>query len=154
MPDGELALHQISIVLSMKHRTPRRPARFVQPRQVRAIIETLLRDYRHCSQRRTRPALDLHRQRNDERPAGRKTIEIRQVLEGRHVALVQDAVRFVHRRLPVVDARRVEADGLHSPGFRKPFRGVGVQTGEMQLRDRRVAALGRAEIPRGVGPEA
>ena len=117
-------------------------------------VRTLLRDYRHCSQRRAGATFDLHRQRDDERAARGQAIEIRQVLERRDVALVQDAVRLVQRRLPVVDARRVEADGLDSPRSREPFRGVGVQTGEMQLRDRRLAALGRAEITRGVGPEA
>ena len=85
-------------------------------------------------------------------PVSGQAIEIRQVLERRDVALVEDAVRLEQRRLAVVDAGGVDADGLDGAVGDEPARGVGMETGKVQLRDRRLPALGRAQVARGVGP--
>ena len=78
-------------------------------------------------------------------PRGGKAIEVGQILERRDVALVQDPVRLVERRLPVVDARGVEPTALTRRVSGEPARGVLVQAGKVQLRDRVCAALG---VPR------
>src|SRR5688500_14099147 len=61
-------------------------------------------EYRDRAQRSSAAAANLHRQRDDNRAAPRQTLERREVLERRDVALEQGAVRFVLRRLAVVDA--------------------------------------------------
>src|SRR2546430_2381054 len=61
-----------------------------------------------CTQRCAAAALDLHRQRDYNGAPRRQLVEVRQVLEGRNVALVQHAMRFKERRLAVIDARRIE----------------------------------------------
>ena len=106
-----------------------------------------------CTQRRAAAALDLHRQRDDERAARRELIEVGEVLEGGDVALVEDAVRFVERRLPVVDARRVDAERLDLARFGEPARRILMQARKVQLRDRRLTALRGAEIARRIRPE-
>src|SRR5919108_6463034 len=62
-------------------------------------------------------------------------------------------MRFVHCRLAIVDASGVEADRLDALRLGEPLRCVRMKTWEMQLRDGSLAALGGAEVARGIGPE-
>src|SRR5437016_3060902 len=95
-----------------------------------------------CTQRCAAAALDLHRQRDYNGAPRRQLVEVRQVLEGRNVALVQHAMRFKERRLAVIDARRIEPDGLHLPRLGEPLRRVLVQTRKVQLGDSGLPTLG------------
>jgi hypothetical protein len=61
-------------------------------------------------------------------------------------------MRFKERRLPVVDARRVDADRAHRPVGDDPLRGIGMQAGEVQLRDGLLSAFRCPEIALRVGP--
>src|SRR5207247_4681412 len=104
-------------------------------REMQWLGEGLLSEDSDCTQRCAAAALDLHGQRDHDRTSGWKTIDIRQVLERGNVALVQHAMRFVEGRLPVVDARGVEADGFDLSRFGEPLRRVLMEPGEMQLRN-------------------
>src|SRR5258706_6795589 len=85
-------------------------------------------------------AADLHRQADDGRSARGDAIEVREVLERRHLMREERHVRAVRRRLPVIDARGVDADGVDGALADEPARRVGMQPWEVQLRDRLGAA--------------
>src|SRR5439155_663525 len=97
------------------------------------------------------PASDLHRQRDHERPGRGHGREMGNVLERRDIRREQRLVRVERGRLPVVDARRVDADGAdlasHEPAGR-----IGMDAREVELRHRRHACFRGAEVARPVGP--
>src|SRR5215212_7897576 len=96
----------------------------------------LVTDYRDGAEGAAAAALDLHGEGDDVEAFGGELVEVGEVLEGGDVALEEDAVRLEELGLAVVDARRVEPDGLDLALAREPARGVGVEAGEVQLGDR------------------
>src|ERR1044071_5313365 len=103
------------------------------PRRVHARRPLFVPDYRDGAPRAAAAAFDLHRQRDDVEAFGRELFEVGEVLEGGDVTLEEDAVRLEELRLAVVDARRVEPDGLDRALAREPARGVGGEPREVAL---------------------
>src|SRR5262245_48846032 len=66
---------------------------------------------RDRTERAARPTLDLHRQGNEQRPADRKLVEVREVLEARDVARRRNAVDLEIGGSAVVDRGGVDAKG-------------------------------------------
>src|SRR4030095_11541616 len=91
------------------------------------------RQHRNRAQRTAAASFDLDRQRIQRPPTWWQLIESGEVLERRDVALVEDLMRLEQRRLPVVDAGRIETDGFHLARLGEPFCGVGMQAWQMKL---------------------
>src|SRR6188474_896394 len=111
------------------------------------------RDYSHRAKRRARSIRNLHRQRHDKRATCGKPVERRQVLEGREIRRVQNAMRFEESGLTVIDASCVDANRADT--FRdKPLRRVRMQTREMELGHGLSAAVRGAQVLRRIRPPA
>jgi hypothetical protein len=87
-------------------------------------------------------------------PVTGSRIERVEVLERGNVLGVERPMRFEERRLPVVDARGVDADRADRSIGDDPLRGIGMQTGKVEFRDRLLSSFRRAEIPLRVGPSS
>src|SRR5262249_19149933 len=103
-------------------------------------------------QRTAAAAPDHHGQRGDHEVLDGEPFQPGDVLERGHVRREQDHVALEEARLAVVDAGRVEADGLDRPRLHEPLRRFRVQTADVELGPGLAPRPRRPEIRRAVAP--